>query len=183
MFRFPVTLLIGSMTLAGCSPSTDDVGVEEDASPLVTKAVCVLSSTDGNRVKGIVVFTEESGGVLVEADLFHLTPGDHGFHVHQWGDLSSNDGTATGGHFNPGGHEHGGPDSSERHAGDLGNVEADRTGYARYKRLDTELSLNGPNSVIGRAIIVHEKNDDLFSQPTGAAGPRAAQGVIGIANP
>lgn len=147
----------------------------------VTKAVCVLSPTKGHDVRGIITFTETPEGVKIDAEVFNLTPGKHGFHVHEFGDLSAEDGMATGGHYNPDHVDHAGPDSEHRHAGDLGNLEADATGYAKYTRLDKELQMNGGESVVGRSIIVHVGEDDLKSQPTGNAGARVAQGVIGIA--
>ena len=95
------------------------------------------------------------------AELTGLTPGEHGFHVHEFGDCSMADGTCAGGHFNPTGAPHGGPDDAKRHVGDLGNIKADASGKATYKRVDKMLALNGPNSIIGRSIIVHAAPDDL----------------------
>jgi Cu-Zn family superoxide dismutase len=70
-----------------------------------------------------------------------------------------------------------------RHAGDFGNLEADATGKAHYERVDTVIALEGADSIIGHAVIVHAKADDLKSQPTGNAGARVACGVIGVAKP
>ena len=78
---------------------------------------------------------------------------------------------------------HAGPDQQKRHMGDLGNVEADGSGNASYDRLDSHLKLMGPDTIIGRGVIVHAGADDLTSQPSGAAGPRVACGVIGVAKP
>ena len=148
----------------------------------VTKAVCIVQPLGSSQAKGKVTFTKQSDGVLVTAEISGLTPGDHGFHVHEWGDISSADGTSTGGHYNPSGMQHGQPDAGQRHAGDFGNITADAQGNARYSRVDKTMMLDGPTSVIGRAIIIHANPDD-FSQPTGNAGGRIACGVIGIANP
>ncbi len=148
----------------------------------VTKAVCVLTATEGNKVSGTVTFTQQADGVLVEAHIMGLAPNSkHGFHIHEFGDISSKDGTAAGGHFNPGGHAHGAPDGAARHVGDLGNLESDANGHAMYKRLDKSVELNGTNCVLGRGVIVHAAADDLTTQPTGNAGARIAQGVIGVA--
>jgi Cu-Zn family superoxide dismutase len=116
----------------------------------------------------------------VYAEVSGLTPGRHGFHIHEYGDASIADGTAAGAHFNPGNKMHGGPDSPERHVGDLGNIEADRSGNAKYNRLDKRISLTGRNSIIGRSIVIKEAQDDFKTQPGGAAGARVAIGVIGI---
>ena len=142
-------------------------------------AMCELSPTEGNTVNGTVMFTQVEGGVKVTAVVMGLTPGNHGFHVHETGDCSAPDATSAGGHFNPDQMAHGGPDAEVRHEGDLGNLVADSTGTAHYERVDAHLALEGENSIIGRAVIVHAKVDDLTSQPTGAAGARVACGVIG----
>jgi Cu-Zn family superoxide dismutase len=88
---------------------------------------------------------------------------------------------ATGGHFNPDKEKHGGPHDTQRHVGDLGNIEADAGGTATIKMTDKLVQLHGKHSVIGHGLIVHAKADDLKTQPTGDAGGRVAQGVIGVA--
>jgi Cu-Zn family superoxide dismutase len=149
----------------------------------VTKAVATLSPTQGNNVSGVVTFTKVDGGVKIVADVSGLTPGQHGFHIHEFGDCSAPDAASAGGHFNPMHRQHGGPDSEMRHAGDFGNLDADASGKAHYERLDKVISLDGPESIIGHAVIVHAKADDLKSQPSGNAGARVACGVIGVAKP
>src|SRR5437762_2739914 len=96
---------------------------------------------------------------------------------------SAPDATTAGGHFNPTHKAHGGPDSAERHAGDLGNLEADGSGTAHFMLNDKTIKLSGENSIIGRAVVVDEKEDDLKSQPVGNAGGRVACGVVGVAKP
>jgi Cu-Zn family superoxide dismutase len=149
----------------------------------VTKAVAVLSPTQGNAVAGEVTFTKVDGGVKIVADVTGLTPGLHGFHIHEFGDCSAPDGASAGGHFNPHHMQHGGPDAEMRHAGDFGTLEADATGKAHYERVDTVISLEGADSIVGHAVIVHAKADDLKTQPTGNAGARVACGAIGVAKP
>lgn len=147
----------------------------------INKAVAVLHPTEGNTAYGVVTFTKEEGGVRVAANLSGVPAGAHGFHVHEYGDCSSMDGTSAGGHFNPEGMPHAGPDAAKRHVGDLGNITADETGNAQLDYLDTHLTFSGANSIIGRGLILHAQPDDLTSQPTGAAGARIACGVIGVA--
>jgi Cu-Zn family superoxide dismutase len=149
----------------------------------VTKAVAKIDPLGESGVKGKVTFTKQADGVLIEAELTGLQPGEHGFHVHEFGDCSMADGTCAGGHFNPTGAPHGGPDDAERHAGDFGNIKADQSGNATYKRVDKHIALGGPNSIIGRSVIIHADPDDLKSQPSGNAGARIGCGVIGIADP
>ena len=145
---------------------------------LITRAVAALSPTKGNNVQGIISFKQVEGGVLIVANVTGLSPGQHGFHIHEFGDCSAADGSSAGGHFNPTNTKHGGPDHADRHAGDLGNIVADDYGIAHYERVDTVLKLNGPNTIVGRSIIVHANPDDLTTQPTGNAGGRLACGVI-----
>jgi Cu-Zn family superoxide dismutase len=149
----------------------------------VTKAIAVLHPTAGNNVTGSVSFTQSGDTVKVVADITGLTPGKHGFHIHEFGDCSSSDGNSAGGHFNPTHQAHGAPDAGDRHAGDLGNIEADASGKAHLEWSDKMMKLSGADSIVGHAVIVHEKADDLKTQPTGNAGGRLACGVIGVAKP
>src|ERR1700745_1026356 len=126
-----------------------------------TKAIAVLHPTAGNNVTGSVTFTKSGNEVRVEADVTGLTPGKHGFHIHEFGDCSSSDGNA----------------------GDLGNIEADASGKAHLEWNDKVMKLSGADSIVGHAVIVHEKADDLKTQPPGNAGGRLACGVIGVAKP
>jgi len=146
----------------------------------IQNAIAVLHPTKGNKVSGVVTFTKVEGGVKISANITGLTPGKHGFHIHEYGDCTADDGTSTGGHFNPTRMPHGAPTEMERHSGDFGNVTADSNGVARLEWLDPMITLYGPNSIIGRGVIVHADEDDLKSQPTGAAGARVACGVIGV---
>ncbi|PIO75390.1 copper/zinc superoxide dismutase [Teladorsagia circumcincta] len=114
-----------------------------------------------------------------------LKPGLHGFHIHEKGDLG--DGcVAAAGHFNPHKMMHGAPDDSNRHVGDLGNIETPKSGDTTILLSDSVISLNGQHNVIGRAIVIHADVDDLgrgtseLSKTTGNAGARVACGVIGI---
>lgn len=150
----------------------------------IEKATAILHPTEGNNVAGVVVFTLTDQGVRVEATVTGLEPDTrHGFHIHQYGDCRAPDGTSAGGHYNPSDEEHGAPSDDIRHMGDLGNLPANAQGTASADFLDTHVKLNGPNSILGRGMILHAGEDDLTTQPTGAAGARLACGVIGIANP
>ena len=72
---------------------------EKSSAPL--KAIAVLYPTAGNKVSGTVTFTEDADGVKVHAEITGLTPSNHGFHVHEFGDCSAPDATSAGAHFNP----------------------------------------------------------------------------------
>ncbi|MCH7948019.1 MAG: superoxide dismutase family protein [candidate division Zixibacteria bacterium] len=158
----------------------DESHPNNETSSGITMAIAVLHATAGNNVSGTISFTKVEGGIKVVATVSGLTEGKHGFHIHQFGDCSGSDGKSAGGHFNPDGKKHGAPNSKERHVGDLGNLLANEKGKAYYEIIDSYISFSGSHSIIGRAIIVHAGEDDLTSQPTGAAGARVACGVIGL---
>ena len=146
-----------------------------------TKATVTLAPTAGNDgIAGTVTFVQADGKVTITANVSGLTPGKHGFHIHEFGDISMDNGKGTGGHFNPEGHDHALADNATRHAGDLGNLDADKDGNATYTATVDNITIAGKNAILGRAIIVHAKEDD-GGQPTGNAGARIAQGVIGVA--
>lgn len=169
-FVLPVVAALAVIAFPQSAPAED-----------AQKAIAVLSSASASKVTGSVTFTKSGDELKVVADVTGLSPGKHGFHVHEFGDCSAPDATSAGGHFNPGKHEHGAPDASNRHEGDLGNIEADASGKAHLDITDKMLKLSGDGSILGRAVIVHEKTDDLKTQPTGDAGGRLACGVIGVA--
>ncbi|HEY7427171.1 MAG TPA: superoxide dismutase family protein [Gemmataceae bacterium] len=148
-----------------------------------TKAVAVIHGFGEHPVKGIIHFTATAGGVTIRGELSGLKPGKHGFHIHEFGDVSSADPKCHGGHFNPDKQKHGAPNGAERHVGDLGNITADGRGKAEISVTDKLITLSGPHSIVGRAVIIHEKADDLKTQPTGDAGGRIAGGVVGISDP
>lgn len=148
----------------------------------VKSLVSVLTPTKGSTAHGKVTFTQlDNGKVKVHAIVEGLTPNQkHAIHIHEFGDISAEDGTATGGHYNPEGHDHALPEKGMRHAGDLGNLPADASGKADYTIEVDNISLAGEkNPIVGHGVIVHAKEDD-GGQPTGNAGGRIAQGVIGI---
>ena len=98
---------------------------------------------------------QENGKTRVKGTVSGLAQGNHGFHVHQFGDYSPSEGCANaGGHFNPAGRQHGGPNDDERHAGDLGNIVADASGVAIIDFEDCQIPLSGKNSIIGRSVVV-----------------------------
>jgi Cu-Zn family superoxide dismutase len=147
----------------------------------VTKATATLESKSNSKVTGTVTFTKVGDEVQVVADIQNLTPGKHGFHIHEKGDCSAADASSAGGHFNPTHQHHGGPDTPEHHMGDLGNITADASGKAHLD-WKGKLSLSGADSIIGKSIVVHEKADDLKTDPAGNSGARIGCGVINAAN-
>jgi Cu-Zn family superoxide dismutase len=158
-------------------------GKAEHGTP-VTKALGQLIPTTKTQstVKGTVTFTKTSSGVHVHGEISGLTPGEHGFHVHEFG-VWNEDGMASGGHFNPTKAPHASHSSDKRHVGDMGNIKADESGNAVVDLDDDQMSFEGPTSILGRGLVVHAKADDLKSQPSGDAGGRLAVAIIGVAKP
>jgi Cu-Zn family superoxide dismutase len=145
------------------------------------KAVAVIHGFK-SHIEGVVHFMATDDGVMIRGEITGLTPGKHGFHIHEFGDVSSDNPKCHGGHFNPEKKKHGGPNSEERHVGDLGNITADDSGKAVINMTDKQVALSGSHSIIGRAVIIHGGVDDEKSDPAGNAGPRIAGGVVGIAS-
>jgi superoxide dismutase, Cu-Zn family len=175
----PSLICLAVLLLAGSTAMAQTPAAKSATS---SKGIAVLHPTAGNKVSGTVTFTPVTGGVQVQAEMTGLSPGKHGFHIHEFGDCSATDGSSAGGHFNPTNEPHAGPNAAKRHEGDMGNIEADASGKAKLDYVDHHMSLsNDQTSVIGRAVIVHAKADDLKSQPSGDAGARVACGVIGWA--
>jgi len=146
-----------------------------------SNAVAVLHPTQGNSVEGKATFTSTETGTRVRVHLTGLTPGKHAFHIHEKGDCSAPDAASAGGHFNPSSEPHAAPTDAHRHTGDLGNLEANKDGVADLDYTDPRASLDGPNSILGKGVIVHSGPDDFVTQPTGNAGGRVACGVIAVA--
>lgn len=148
-------------------------------SPYGPSAVAELQATQGNTATGTVKFTRNGNRVAVEAKVSGLTPGNHGFHVHEKGDCSSGDGMSAGGHFNPTGKPHGNPSVPDHHAGDMPMLVADAAGNASLSSdLDVMTIGSGATDIVGKAVIVHKDPDDYTTQPTGNSGARVACGVI-----
>lgn len=148
------------------------------ASMIYKMAVATLNPVKGSKVKGKVVFTQTAGGVKIVGEFEGLSPGKHGFHIHEGRDCSGDEAEGAGAHFNPTVQAHAGPDSFRRHMGDLGNIVADPSGIAHYEKIDRIITLEGRNTIIGRTVVVHADADDFKTQPAGASGAKIACGVI-----
>ena len=174
LFTLEVAAVVGCATGESAGPNAP------------AAAVTKLAPASGSYVSGTVHFEPVGDhGVHIKADLKGLAPGEHGFHIHETGDCSAADassagdhfaGTPTTGHPELGG-THGTPGASARHTGDLGNITANEKGEAHVDLIDDAIALNGDHSIVGRALIVHEKRDD--GTDVKSAGARVACGVIG----
>jgi len=191
MSKLSLSLLVFALLLGitACGPKAEAPAPEptsevvEEMVEVVEEAlvaVAVLQPRADTQVAGKVTFTQTADGVMVVADVSGVAPGLHGIHLHEKGDCSAEDFTSTGGHFNPTGDPHGGPDDAIRHAGDFGNVSVGADGSGHLELLTDMLTVEpgAETTVIGRAVILHEGEDDLESQPTGAAGARLACGTV-----
>jgi Cu-Zn family superoxide dismutase len=141
-----------------------------------------MESRSDSKVQGTIVLTQDNEQqVTLQIDLTGFAPNTtHAFHIHANGDCSDAGAASAGPHFNPAGTRHGGPDHEMRHAGDMGNLDADEKGEVHTQKINTLVTLeeNVPHSAIGKSIIIHESVDDFETQPTGNAGARIACGVI-----
>ncbi len=152
------------------------------ASPaFAAKGIALLTATQqGSSVNGQVTLNETPTGLEVDVKIANVPPGKHGFHIHEKGDCSDQ-GKAAGGHYNPDGVAHGmvmKDGFQHAHAGDFGNIEVGPDGTGTLKMVIPGLNLTGEKyNVEGKAVILHEKEDD-FGQPTGNAGGRIGCGVI-----
>lgn len=149
-------------------------------------AVAIVKDV-GNKIRGVVRFSSTqadayTNGCVVDGVIDGLTPGLHGIHIHECGDIS-NGCESLGKHYNPRNARHGSPDNSidERHAGDLGNIQVDNGGRAKFRFADNVLSVG---EIIGRSIVVTERADDFGLGNTenslidGNSGQRLACGII-----
>ena len=145
-----------------------------------TGIATMMGTAPDSKIGGTVTLTDTPAGLKVSAQLINVPEGKHGFHIHEFG-ACGDAGKAAGGHFNPAGMPHGMvmKDGVEHvHAGDMGNITADKNGMAMLDVVIPGVTLAGGKfAVANHAIILHEKVDD-FGQPTGNAGGRIGCGVI-----
>lgn len=191
-----LTLALVAGSLAACqsaeetaSEAADEASeAADEASELFGDGDYLTADIEDTEADGTVsgtarfAYDDENDEVYVEGQVEGLSPGEHGFHVHENGSCEMQDGTpagAAGGHYNPDDTPHGAPDDpqEERHVGDFGNIQANDEGVAEfsfsYDRDATDL-----DSFEGLGLVVHGGRDDLTSQPSGAAGPRVGCAVI-----
>jgi Cu-Zn family superoxide dismutase len=169
----------GSMKRLIFASAVGALGVCSTQPAYAHSAVARLEPTKGNATAGSVTFTQKGDKVVIEAKVSGLTPGGHGFHIHEKGDCSSGDGMSAGGHFNPTGKPHGNPSVADHHTGDLTMLVADASGNVSLSMELGAMTIGGgATDIVGKAVIVHKDPDDYTTQPTGNSGARVACGVI-----
>ena len=148
-----------------------------------TGAAMIKGTEENSPISGTVILEDVGGvGLRITATVEGVSPGKHGFHIHEYGSCEEG-GKAAGGHYNPQGFPHGNVITKGffgSHAGDLGNIEISKDGTGSLNVTIPPLSLSGGAfNLAGRAVVLHEKEDD-FGQPTGNAGARIGCGTITI---
>ena len=153
-----------------------------------SKTLVVSLKTSTGEDAGTATFREAKNGkgLDISLKLKNLPFGDHGAHIHQNPVCDAPDFKGAGGHFNPDNKQHGMLNPMGHHAGDLPkniSIGEDHTGQLTMKADYLTLAPGAPNSILGHSIMVHEKADDMKTDPTGNAGNRIACGVISAPTP
>ena len=153
------------------------------ASAQKVKPLSVSLKTAQGQDAGTIVLKQTKEGVKVKATLMNLPPGDHGIHVHQKPACDAPDFKSAGPHFNPDSKQHGSKNPAGPHAGDMPvNITIGQDGKGKADFVATGISLlpNAPNSIVanGASIVLHEKADDMMTDPSGNSGARIACGIV-----
>ena len=145
-------------------------------------AKAIFKDTKGKPI-GTATLMQTPNGVLIDADLSSLPPGEHAFHIHQTGRCDATDGfKSAGSHYALKKREHGFKVENGPHEGDMPNQFVGADGKLRLHAFNAAVSLlQGESTLVGgsgTALVVHAKADDYRSQPAGDAGDRIACAVI-----
>jgi Cu-Zn family superoxide dismutase len=166
----------GMMGTDGGMMGMDGGSASAPSGPPPAMASATLEARSGSKITGNAQVTPTAAGVAVMVEVRNATPGPHGVHIHEKGDCSDPAATSAGGHFNPkAAAHHGGSGSAVRHGGDLGNMNVDSNGRGLLIIAVGDMTMS---NVVGKAVVVHEKQDDLQSDPAGNSGARIACGVL-----
>lgn len=173
-------------SLAACATKNTNTGQANENNPRTEASARLTTAAGGaalpnpqSPTQGTVKFSQVRDTVSVSGSVTGLAPNArHAFHVHEKGDCSSPDFNSAGGHFNPTSQPHGAHGGGKHHVGDMPELMTDANGTANISFNSSSLKLRGPNSIIGKAVIVHAAPDDVNAQPSGNAGARLVCGVI-----
>lgn len=185
MKKISFILIALIISATSCKKEKKEVKPVETETAVVTpkKVKIALSAKSDSNVSGNVVFKETDGKVSMTAIISGLTAGQHAIHIHASADCSSADGKSAGGHWNPTAQPHGKwGNATGYHKGDIGNFTADENGNGTISFSTDEWCIgcgDETKDILGKAVIVHAGEDDLTSQPSGAAGARVScAGII-----
>lgn len=169
-------VLVCGGLIASFSRAADAPGAMAVANIMPSKAAATQPSN--TNVTGTVTFTQTDQDLSVVADITGLSPGKHGIHIHEKDDMSDPQLKSVGPHWDMAGkHHHGGPETAEHHAGDLGNLTADDSGKAHMNGVLKNMKLD---DLSGKSVIIHAGEDDLKTDPAGNSGGRIAGGAIEV---
>jgi superoxide dismutase, Cu-Zn family len=189
----PVPQAAAEPAITNAAPSLEEPLVRVDESDIIPDeyttndssidrlGIVTLQPTEGHTTSGMVAFIQadaENEAIRVVGKIINITPGAHGFHIHEIGNCETPDASSAGDHFNPADVHHAGHEAAVRHVGDLGNLVANADHTATIDFYDDHMEFVGMNSIIGKAFIIHADEDDLTTQPAGNSGDRIACGVI-----
>ncbi|MEI7028359.1 superoxide dismutase family protein [Paenibacillus sp. y28] len=168
-----------ALTACRAEPTQGTALVEPEAVQPVTVEI---KNTNGEAI-GSATLRQMKAGVQIEVEVSGLTPGLHGFHIHQNGTCEPPEFKSAGDHFNPDGKQHGFENPRGFHNGDLPNLEVNQDGKASAVMVAKKVTLEtgAPNSLLkpgGTSLIIHEKVDDYKTDPSGNSGARIACGII-----
>ena len=135
-------------------------------------------STPTSSVGWARLVEDATGRVHVSVHVEGLSPGRHGIHIHTTGLCEGPAFLSAGGHFNPGGGQHGLENSSGPHAGDLPNLEVNTAGIGHLDTTTDRVTIAALLAGDGSALVIHAFEDDQVTNPTGNSGGRLACGVI-----
>ncbi|ODU21339.1 MAG: hypothetical protein ABS87_07005 [Sphingomonas sp. SCN 67-18] len=154
----------------------------DGAAPAMARAA--LSMADGKSV-GDATATETPDGLLIAVNGIALPAGTHGIHIHMTGKCEGPKFESAGAHWNPAGRKHGSESPDGQHAGDLPNLVVAANGAGTLTFTIPNAALSGGAEALldgdGAAMVIHDKPDDLKTDPTGASGDRIACGVFSAA--
>lgn len=183
--------LLGICSFWGCKNETKNESesltesieaVKEEVAPMNQQFSIKLDPKSGSKASGQAYFIEQDGRVVIQAKISGLEPGVHAVHLHEKSDCSAEDGTSTGGHWNPTFENHGKWGAAEGyHKGDIGNFTVDEDGMGLLEFETDEWCIgcgDEKKDILGKAVIVHKDADDYTTQPTGNAGSRVICGGV-----